>query len=94
MTTYEIKKGRIYLEDKCVPVKTILDRLVILDDIEKICTKHNIKELGGNLRFLADYFDDKDNQKDIKDGTEVQDALNKSANIFGFLSQKISKNEK
>ena len=54
--------------------------------------KHNTKELGGNLRYLADYFDEKDKETGDPD-SDVQVALHKSANIFSSLSKMMGEND-
>jgi len=59
MIKYEIKKGKIYVGESILPIQTIMDKLNIFEEIIQTCTKHNIKELGGDLRLLADFFDKK-----------------------------------
>jgi hypothetical protein len=88
MLKYKLSHDKIQYNNIEILPKDIVEKLNTLNSIETMCKKHDIKELGGNLRFLADYFDDKDRETGDPD-SEVQVALHKSANILSSLTNLI-----
>lgn len=91
--TYKVQNHSIYFGDSIVGLEQITEKLnsydILFGSLKKSFNKHDIKHIAGNLRFLADYFDEDDKKTGIEN-KEVQECLNKAANMFNFIFEKVS----